>query len=742
METEKMKQRFDYGIILLLLLLLFTSTSFAKIDESLAKDTVLTVDSANYSIKIISGFNSKLENAETIYSTADSYIEKPLKVIIHDSNNNPVKNIPVHFSIIYVPEKAIGTSISKDTVFTNEKGIAETSVKLGSEKGDYDISAKINSTNTENSIVYFKINARDSSWVFYLIVNLIGGLALFILGMEFLSDGLKKAAGSKMRTILSTVTNNRFIAVLAGIFITIGTQSSSATSVMLVSFVQAQLMTFSQSLGIILGAAIGTTITAQLIAFKITDYALLIVGAGVLIKLFANTKKLKNIGVGILGFGILFLGMWLMSDSMYPLRTYKPFIDMLLHLENPFMGILIGTLFTAIIQSSGAFIGIVIVLGSQGLLTLEASIALLIGSNLGTSITAILASINSNREAKRVALAQSLFKLLGIILFAWWIPTFADLIRTFSPSTGVDITSPDNFDALPRQIANAHTVFNVILTIILLPGINVAAKLITKMFPDLPEDEEEEHFKTKYLEDNLITTPALALSLTKAEIIRMAIKVRYMIEEILPSLFEYNPEKIDELAEKESEIDFLNVKISRYLRKISQEAIVEERSDEIFQMMHTITEIEQIGDIIAKRLVPISKKKNKNNIKFSEAGEKEIREYHLKTLKQMSRSIEYFKDVNLQDAKHIRQKYKKYKLMEQELRRTHFDRLLDEIPETVESSHIHLELIELLRRISGHATNIARMQMESHGDKDKELTLKAELHNIERKKKKEKPIEE
>jgi phosphate:Na+ symporter len=174
------------------------------------------------------------------------------------------------------------------------------------------------------------------------------------------------------------------------------------------------------------------------------------------------------------------------------------------------------------------------------------------------------------------------------------------------------------------------------------------------------------------------------------------------------------------------------------LRKISQEAIVEERSDEIFQMMHTITEIEQIGDIIAKRLVPIAKKKNKNNINFSEAGEKEIREYHLKTIKQMSRSIEYFKDVNLQDAKHIRQKYKKYKLMEQELRRTHFDRLLDEVPETVESSHIHLELIELLRRISGHATNIARMQMESHGEKDKELTLKAELHNIEKKKKKKK----
>ncbi|PIQ09168.1 MAG: hypothetical protein COW71_07850 [Ignavibacteriales bacterium CG18_big_fil_WC_8_21_14_2_50_31_20] len=722
-----------------LFLILFLST---QILAQLPDSAVTQIDSTHKTIKIIDEYNNNYKETEIIYSTANSTIEKPLKVKILDFQNNPIENVPVYYSIIYTPQKSIGTKIIEDTVFTNQDGIAKTDIKLGSEKGDYDFCAKIDNNNGKENIVYFKIYARDSSWVFYLIVGLIGGLALFILGMEMMSDGLKKAAGSKMRNILSTITNNRFLAVIAGIFVTIGMQSSSATTVMLVSFVQAQLMTFSQSLGIILGASIGTTITAQLIAFKITDYALLIVGIGVLIKLIANTKKLKNIGSGILGFGILFLGMWLMSDSMFPLRTYKPFIDLLLHLENPIMGILIGTVFTALIQSSGAFIGIVIVLGSQGLITLEAAIPLLLGSNLGTSITAILASINSSREAKRVALAHSIFKILGIILFAWWIPSYADLIRTFSPATGFDITSPDNFDALPRQIANAHTFFNIILTIILLPGINIAAKLITKMLPDIPEEEEEEHFKTKYLEDDLISTPALALSLTKAEIIRMASKVKTMIEEILPMFFTYSQEKLDEIIEKEEEIDFLSVKINRYLRKISQESIIEERSDEIFQLMHTSTEIEQIGNVIAKRLVPLAKKKNKNVIHFSNDGEREIREYHLKTIKQMSRSIEYFKDINLQDAKHIKQKYKKYRLMEQELRRTHFDRLLDEVPETVESSQIHLELIELLKRISSHATNIASMQLESHEEKDKELSLKAELHNIEKKKKKKKNTEE
>lgn len=692
-------------------------------------------DSTKMSIEIVENHNSKNRLTKVFHSTANSLLQNPLSVKVLYNGEKPIKGVPVYFSILSTPQKSIGTSLSKDTVFTNEEGIAKSIVMIGSKKGDYEFSARINNYSGKNDIAYFKAYARETNWVFYLISGLIGGLALFLFGMEMMSEGLKKTAGSKMRNILSTITNNRFIAVGVGAFVTMIIQSSSATTVMLVSFVQAQLMTFTQSLGIILGASIGTTITAQLIAFKLTDYSLLIVGVGFLLVFISKSKKLKNIGEGILGFGILFLGMWLMSDSMYPLRTYQPFIDLLLKLENPILGILIGILFTALIQSSSAFIGIVIVLGSQGLITLEAAIPLLLGSNFGTSITAGLASINSGREAKRVALAHSLFKVMGLILFAWWIPTFADLIRTFSPVEGIDITSPDNYVAIPRQIANAHTFFNIILTIVLLPLINTASNLVIKILPDI-EEEEDDHFKTKFLEDDLLSTPALALSLTKAEIIRMALKVKEMIENILPLFMAFDPDKLDEIIEKEDEIDFLNIKINRYLRKISQESIVEERSDEIFQMMHTTTEIEQIGDIIAKILLPLAEKKNELNVNFSEEGQKEIGEYHLTTVKQISRAIEFFKDVNLQDAKHIKKKYKKYRLMELELRRTHFDRLLDEVPATLESSQIHLELIELLKRISSHSTNIARILLESPVETEKEISLKAELHNIEKKKKK------
>ena len=238
-------------------------------------------------------------------------------------------------------------------------------------------------------------------WMF-LIFGLLGGLALFLYGMEQMSDGLKKTAGDRIRSILSALTNNRLMGMTVGAFVTMMIQSSSATTVMLVSFVQAQLMTFAQSLGVILGTGIGTTITAQLIAFKLTDFALIVIGIGFGMMFLLKSKKLNNIGEAVLGFGLLFFGMWVMSNAMEPLRTYEPFINLLLELENPLLGIIVGAAFTAIIQSSSAFTGIIIVLGSQGLITLDAAIPLILGTNIGTTITAALASVHTKRDRKSV----------------------------------------------------------------------------------------------------------------------------------------------------------------------------------------------------------------------------------------------------------------------------------------------------------------------------------------------------
>ncbi|MFQ6674192.1 MAG: Na/Pi cotransporter family protein, partial [Fidelibacterota bacterium] len=326
------------------------------------------------------------------------------------------------------------------------------------------------------------------SWAM-LVMTTLGGLALFLYGMGKMSEGMKKAAGNRMRSVLTVVTNNRVIGLIVGAFVTMVIQSSSATTVMLVSFVEAELMTFVQTLGVILGADIGTTITAQLIAFRLTDYALLMIAAGFAITLFARKDSHRNAGEAILGFGILFFGMYLMSDAMAPLQTYEPFLQVLKRFENPLVGLAVGTASTALLQSSAAFIGIVIVFAQQGLLPLEAGIPLIFGANIGTCVTAGLASIGASREAKRVALAHVLFKIGGVLLFILWIPTFADFVRWISP-VGAGSGAAKLAAEAPRQIANAHTIFNVSLALIFLPFTLLFSRYVYRFFPTVEAEKK------------------------------------------------------------------------------------------------------------------------------------------------------------------------------------------------------------------------------------------------------------
>jgi phosphate:Na+ symporter len=278
-----------------------------------------------------------------------------------------------------------------------------------------------------------------------------------------------------MRVILAALTKNPVIALFVGAFVTTVIQSSSATTVMLVSFVQAELMGFAQAIGVILGSNIGTTITAQLIAFKLTDYALLMIITGFLMRFLAKNDNIRFTGEAILGFGFLFFGMKLMGDSMQPLRTYQGFIDIMKGLENPLLAVLVGSVFTGIIQSSSAFTGIVIVLAQQQMITLEAGIPMIFGANIGTCVTAGLASIGTARDAKRVAIAHVIFNTLGAALFIFWIPAFADIIRTIAAKINSDTA---------RQIAKAHTFFNLSLALIFLPFTAIFARLIYRILPD------------------------------------------------------------------------------------------------------------------------------------------------------------------------------------------------------------------------------------------------------------------
>jgi phosphate:Na+ symporter len=505
--------------------------------------------------------------------------------------------------------------------------------------------------------------------------------------------------------------------VAAGAFVTVLMQSSSATTVMLVSFVRAGLMSFAQSIGIILGADIGTTITAQLIAFKLTDYALLVIGIGFALSLLTKRDGPKNLGETILGFGLLFFGMDIMAMSMAPLQTHPGFIGLLVALENPLLGILAGAAFTALIQSSGAFAGILIVLGSQGLLSLEAAIPLLFGANIGTCVTAGLACIGTSRDAQRVALAHVLFKVAGVLLFVWWIPQFADLVRRLSPGGDPAFTG----ELLPRQIANAHTIFNVALTAVLLPFTHVAARLITRILPDR-QHAEPPPYQTRHLDDALLGTPALALNLAKAEVVHMGAIVEAMVEKVIRPFTLRDRGVIAELERDEEAVDYLEDAIQLYLRAISRESVGRDRVTEVFQMMYTVTELEQIADIIDKSLLPRARDWLEHDLRFSPEGELELKDYHLRTVKQMSRAISVFENVNLEAASRMKKKHRKYRKMEEQYLRSHYDRILRDIPHTLKSSEYHQDLMEQFRRITSHSTRIARIFLDGEDELVKKET--------------------
>ncbi len=568
--------------------------------------------------------------------------------------------------------------------------------------------------------------ASSISWGF-LIIGLFGGLALFLYGMEKMSEGMKKTAGHKMRAILSALTNNRIIALFVGAFVTMVVQSSSATTVMLVSFVQAELMTFAQSLGVILGADIGTTITAQLIAFKVTDYALLLVAVGFGMRMLGKNDFLKNLGEVLLGFGILFYGMKLMSDAMKPLRTYPDFINLMKGLENPVWGLLIGTVFTALVQSSSAFTGIVIVLAQQGLITLEAGIPLVFGANIGTCITAGLASIGTSREAKRVALAHVLFKIGGVLLFIFWIPTFADIIRAIAVKFGSDTA---------RQIANAHTIFNVSLGLVFIPFTTIFAGILLKI---LPRDEKMKDVipATWHLDDSMITTPEFAIDLARTEISRMANILGRMLRAIIipfvsdakwisrqeaskeeadllvkeiPTRDEIFPQLklLEGLDMREEKIDFLDEKIVDYLIRVARQELSDEQVSEVYGMITIANDMESIGDIIHRNMLPLIEKKQKLNADFSEEGKEELMIYHVKVCKQISRLKEAFAERNMRVARKIMAKEGKYLDLESKYRLQHLERLHQKRHESVETHEIHMELMDHLKQINVYTANIAK----------------------------------
>ena len=555
-------------------------------------------------------------------------------------------------------------------------------------------------------------SSKDIS-IFLLLTGLLGGMGMFLYGMEMMSDGMKMTAGNSMRVILEKLTSNKFLAVFVGAFVTMVIQSSSATTVMLVSFVNSGLLNFAQALGVILGSNIGSTVTAQIVAFKVTDYALLLIAFGAMMSLFSKKETVKNLGFVILGFGLLFYGMKVMSDTMKPLRTDPTFNSILTSFENPFLGIMAGAIFTALVQSSSATTGIVITLASGGSITLEAGIPLIFGANIGTCVTALLAGLNASRDAKRVAIGHVTFNFLGVLLFCFWIPTFSEIV----------VKTSDN---IPRQIANAHTIFNIMATVIFIPFTGYIAKTIIKFFPDKDVQRNIEKPALLHLDEKSLDQPEAAINNAQAEISGVVGLMERVVGTLVRPFID-NQEQTDienseldletGLNQRLDKIEYLNKSISDYLLKTSRGDLSSDQSKEVFSLVSTVNYLESMNNIVKLRFEKLVDDKNNLDGNFSEEGQQEILDYHTKLVKQVKRLNQFFNKFDRTKAEKIMQKGQKYKDIEEKYRLEHFQRVSKDVAESVSTHELHMELMDLLKQMNIFIELIASTLLSPELDK-------------------------
>jgi phosphate:Na+ symporter len=524
-----------------------------------------------------------------------------------------------------------------------------------------------------------------------IFVSLFGGMLLLLYGIKLLNDGLQNAAGSKIRSLLRSLTSNRLTAVGGGAFITGLIQSSSATSVMLVGFVSAGLMSFRQTLAVILGADIGATLTVQLIAFHIYDYAVLLVGIGLSFTLFAKRMLFRNFGQGMLGFGFVFLSFKIMVEAMTPLQGNELFRQVFIALtDTPIIGIVLAAGVTALIHSSAATMGIALVLVSSGLIALPAAIYIVLGANIGTCATAFLASLRSPAEARRVAWAHLLFKVVGVLLFLPLLAPFSHLVA---------ITAPD----LTRQVANANTLFNVIMAVVFLPFIGPFSKLIVKL---APEKEEEKKIGPWYLDEHVLNTPALALGQASREALRVSDIVREMLVEAVKVFQSDDPDSITAIKNKDNLIDLLDRHIRLYITQLSSSQLTESQTRRSMAVLEISRNLENIGDIIDRNIMPLALKRIGKGITFSPEGLDEIILFHKKVIENFDTAISSFGSNDRALAEQVLRNKEELGMVERELVQAHLDRLRKGFRESIETSHIHLDMIGNLARINSLITHI------------------------------------
>jgi len=549
---------------------------------------------------------------------------------------------------------------------------------------------------------------------FALLTGLVGGLALFLFGMDIMTRALKRVAGDYLKIMLAKMTRNRFIGAFTGAAVTAIIQSSSITTVLLVGFISAGLMSTSQSVAVILGANIGTTITAQILAFKVSKIALPILAAGFFVSFAARQEEWRQYGLIVMGLGLVFYGMSIMSDAMKPLRSYEPFLDFMVSLDNVALAALAGAVFTAVIQSSSATTGILIVMAGQGLVGLETAIALALGANIGTCVTAGLASIGKPREAVRTAIVHILFNVAGVAIWIGFVSQLAELARVISPShpemSGLTRTAAE----IPRQIANVHTFFNIVNAALFIGFTSQITRLVEWLVPDRPLAVDARH-APRFLNDQLLETPSIALDAARHEIVRLGKLVNDMLSAVIPSATSGTRLQLDQLKVMDRPIDLLHREIIGYLRKVSLGNLSTDQSDLLIALIKIANDLEHIGDQIARDLVASSQKRLDENVVISQATARAIANLHGKVVDAFTQTLDALDQEDRTRAEQVRAMKQDLAQMIDEIARHEIARLQTDEPRRLMTYAREIELIEILDDIFKTTRRIARTQLRIFG---------------------------
>lgn len=553
-----------------------------------------------------------------------------------------------------------------------------------------------------------------------MIITLIGGLALFIYGMNLMSDGLQKSAGDKMKSILAMLTRNPLLGVLAGALCTAVLQSSSATTVMVIGFVSAGLMKLPQAISIILGANIGTTITAQLIAFKIGDYAWVFVAVGFIMYFFIKkSDMIKYIGQTIFSFGLLFVGINIMGDTMKPLAASQIFTDLMTWVQDmPLLGVVLGTVMTVVVQSSSATIAVLQNLAStagpdglSSIIGLEGALPILFGDNIGTTITAVIASIGASVAAKRTAAAHVIFNITGTLIFIWFIPYYAEFIAFISPK-GAET------EVISRQIANAHMCFNLFNTIWFIPLIGVLVMVVTKIVPDKKQDKLP--FEPVFLDYNVLDRPFVAIHLATQELIRLARMTFEMISLSEKSFVKNDAAAARKVGEEEENVNDLQENIVNYLAGMfTTDTITEEQAAKVSGLLHVAADIEHIGDH-CKNISEFASEKIKNSYEFSEEAYEEIGICFSLAKEMAEKSIEAMKNGDIKVANDVKNLESLMNEREKNLRIRHMIRI-NQKKCSPEFTVIYTDVIHNIEKIGDYCNNIAEAVADNAVEKSENL---------------------